>query len=570
MIRTAGKYAPFILATCAFLLCAGCATLGPGTGSETTNGYVTGKVVDSAGFPASDVSVKLLPALYNPLADAPVPDSLVRFTDEAGMYRITFPGSGLFNLEATFPTTSDKALITGIATANGLKVVAPDGALKHTGAIKIILPDSADSKNGYIYIPGSTLWAPVANGSAVISGVPAGIIPAVYFADTADSTRNRIVRTGFMVPPLSTVEIADYQNWKFSRKLLLNTTATGAAVSAACVDFPVLVRLTSATFDFSQAGVDGKDLRFAKPDGAPLAYEIERWDSVLRKAEIWVRVDTVHGNDGTQFIIMYWGVDSTRSPQASATPASNSTAVWDTAAGFSAVWHLDETANTLSNGYRDATASGLHLTGIGATPAIEGAVGRARAFDSTVDYLSGPAPSHLSGNASFTVMFWVQSGPMKPENLMGNRVDFLDIGDKTSEKKFCHFLLWPNYTAQFGFSEIFVSVEPCPDSTAKLAQNIFSFSQNAGIWTNVVTVYDSAAGSLATYINGKLTDRDTVSGIAMDWAAGIRMGMPCLPGDAHFIGNLDEVRIYGRTLASGEIKLNYEAQRSVSALVKFQ
>jgi hypothetical protein len=48
---------------------------------------------------------------------------------------------------------------------------------------------------------------------------------------------------------------------------------------------------------FSQAQFGGSDIRFTKADNTFLPYEIERWDSAHSQAEIWVKVDTVFGND---------------------------------------------------------------------------------------------------------------------------------------------------------------------------------------------------------------------------------------------------------------------------------
>ena len=90
-------------------------------------------------------------------------------------------------------------------------------------------------------------------------------------------------------------------------------------------------------FDFGQAGSDGADIRFTKPDNSFLSFEIERWDPGLKLAEVWVRIDTIRANDTSQYIKMYWGNDI-------AQQESSDTAVFGTRYGWAGVWHLAEDA----------------------------------------------------------------------------------------------------------------------------------------------------------------------------------------------------------------------------------
>ncbi|MFC1583991.1 DUF2341 domain-containing protein [Fibrobacterota bacterium] len=98
-----------------------------------------------------------------------------------------------------------------------------------------------------------------------------------------------------------------YTDWSHSMEVKFNTTPTGADVITDTDNFPVLVRLDSSNFNFSQAGNNGEDLRFTDQSGMPLFYEIEKWDKQKEVAEIWVLVSQVEGNSNTDFITMYWG-----------------------------------------------------------------------------------------------------------------------------------------------------------------------------------------------------------------------------------------------------------------------
>jgi hypothetical protein len=131
-----------------------------------------------------------------------------------------------------------------------------------------------------------------------------------------------------------------YDAWTGNRTIRLNTGVTGANVAGAVTNFPVLIRLTPAEAAiFTAAKAGGADIRFTKSNDTILPYQIERWDATAQRAEIWVKMDTVKGNDSAQTIKMFWG-------NASATSLSNGRAVFDTAQGYVGVWHLGDSTGT--------------------------------------------------------------------------------------------------------------------------------------------------------------------------------------------------------------------------------
>ena len=231
--------------------------------------------------------------------------------------------------------------------------------MRRPGRIKIQLTPELSALNGCFFIPGTTIFAqPGENSSFVIlDSVPAGLIQKIYYAIYGNATPPRPVRDSVSVVPGETVTVANLE-WKYSKRIVLNTTASGADIAGNVTDFPVLVRLTTGNFDFGLAGSHGEDLRFTKSDASPLPYEIKRWDPVAGLAEVWVKVDTVFGDDSTQSLVMYWGNDT-------AAGNSNGAAVFDSASGFDGVWHLGETSGT---GARDASHNGFTGTYRGGLP----------------------------------------------------------------------------------------------------------------------------------------------------------------------------------------------------------
>jgi len=132
------------------------------------------------------------------------------------------------------------------------------------------------------------------------------------------------------------------------------------------------VRLTSSNFDFNQARDSGQDIRFSKADGKRLPYQIERWDKGNTKAEIWVRVDTVFGNNAVQYVRMHWGKSNVVSQ-------SNGYAVFDTSNGFTGTYHVSgQLSNSSMNLYNGVDN--------GSVDTSSGVIAGARAFNGSSQY----------------------------------------------------------------------------------------------------------------------------------------------------------------------------------------
>ena len=106
----------------------------------------------------------------------------------------------------------------------------------------------------------------------------------------------------------------------------------GADLEADVEEFPLLVRLDSV-LDFTKVKAGGADIRFADPDGTLLPHEIELFDAAAKTCLAWVRVPRVDASSLTDHIVLYWN-----NPAAAAIKA----AVFDTALGYVAVYHLGE------------------------------------------------------------------------------------------------------------------------------------------------------------------------------------------------------------------------------------
>ena len=197
--------------------------------------------------------------------------------------------------------------------------------------------------------------------------------------------------------------VAQYGDWKHSGLMYIITTPEGANLPEAALEknFPLLVRLNEDFFNFSQAKSDGADIRFSS-NGAPLQYQIERWDAAAGNAEIWVRIPTIRGNE-QQAIRMHWGHGKVSSE-------SHGEQVFQTTEGFAAVWHLGDTL-------KDATSN--HLDGFNKpekpTTNATGIIGDAQEFGVNKCLVIRPRGSQPdrrvscmpSGNSDRTISAWV-------------------------------------------------------------------------------------------------------------------------------------------------------------------
>jgi hypothetical protein len=524
-----------LLAFCGLLLLrCGFEPVAGGSTDTELGSTVTGMVYDDQGKPASHAQVALIPQNYNPVIDTPLPDNFTDTTDSIGTYVFSGVPQGDYTILAAHQISNSKLLITGIAVSEKNKEVVTPDTLRQTGSIAIEF-SNPDSVNGFVYIPGTTFFTRVAR-YAVIEGVPSGRIPAACYTDRTDTTKSYVIDTGMNVVAGRTVSITDYHAWCCSRRIFLNTSATGADVRNDVTGFPVLVRLTGAAFDFGQAKGLGEDLRFTKPDGSPLPYEIERWDSAGGRAEIWVSVDTVRGNNDMQYIVMLWG-------NSNAADNSNGAAVFDTGADFKAVCHLNQTCD-------DVTYGGNNGTNYGAADTT-GIIGYCKKFDGSD---SIKITGLLGSPASVTLSAWAQLDSVSG----GYGAEILSIGDAVLIRMDFPFLDEGTMGA----------IHPYGDTVFDVVTTS-QFLKQTG-WHLVTFAVDQNNHSQTLYIDGSAVASENYA-ISIDYS---RVGQNTFIGTHgngtagyNFSGSIDEVRVYRKAISADYVKLSFMNQRQDDRLV---
>jgi hypothetical protein len=394
-----------------------------------------------------------------------------------------------------------------------------------------------------------------------LDSVPAGFTPEILFRslnpDSAGQTKRIRISKGVPVAPGDTVPASAFQEWSHSARIFLNSTASGANVlTGPSYGFPVPVRLGPGAAVFSGASEDGHDVRFAKADGQPLRFEIESWDSKAAEALIWVRVDTVRPNDSGQFMRMYWG-----NPAA---PALVQSPVFDTAAGFQSVWHMESQREGNPPTMRDACQTGndLSLSGIAGSDQAPSPLGKGVSLsgDSTMLFTS----KAFTPPQVFTISVWFRTTTTQGGKLIGFGEDPLMV-DTSRDRHIwmdtvgkVHFGVHPNSGSKQGFEIL--------NSAASL---------NDGRWHLVAGVLWS--GGQVLYVDGNKAGEDASVTSAQWYGKGYwKLGFDFkfwdwafAPSALHFQGELDEARVTTRALSKEWFKLAYESQRSDSRFLRF-
>ncbi len=354
--------------------------------------------------------------------------------------------------------------------------------------------------------------------------------------------------------------------WSQHRNVILNTSSTGANVSTTVTNFPVLVRIDSnSAHIFTQARVNGADIRFTKADDATrLPHEIGHWDSAGRSAAIWVRVDTVLGNSTENMIRMHWG-------NASVADSSSGTAVFSN--GFTNVWHLGNASGT--------TARPNSISG--GNPAVP--------VNFPVGYESHPGIISRSDR-----MRGGGGGTTTTNN------DHLTLGTITTDySQGFTFSVWINPelegmgTAYYSASEgtgggaglILAGIQGDPPGAKFRVRN--TGNSNLGIinsdfgdltgplntWRHLMYTKAAGTGDMNVYMNGVLAAGDFGAGVAAISNAtrtvnqlGITLAHMNYNDDA-FFGRMEEARLANVGRSAAWARLEFENQKAAQTLVVF-
>mgnify|MGYP001014184403 FL=1 len=243
------------------------------------------------------------------------------------------------------------------------------------------------------------------------------------------------------------------------KKIDIDTKA--AAITDPIGTSAVLVRLHEGVMSFMSAKEDGSDLRFTLNDHKTvLAHHVEKWDSLLNEAYVWVKVPELKPAAPTT-IWLYYG-----NPAAPGPDASKETYTADSVL----VYHFADAAKVGS----DSSATGANAEG--APPPAAGAlIGSGLRVFGQAPVKVNTLPEWAPG-AQLTVSVWVKPSALAADAVLLSRRDGANA-----------FVLGLNNGVPF------------VDINKQRSSPGAPISANA--WTHIAAVHD--AGTTTVFVNGK-------------------------------------------------------------------
>ena len=370
----------------------------------------------------------------------------------------------------------------------------------------------------------------------------------------------------------------DFSAWKDSLRVYFNTASTGADLEAPLKNYPLLVRLDSSNFNLGSAAPGGADLRFADPDGTELPCHIERWDTgFYRRAEVWVTVPQVDAGSETDYVILYWG-----NPAATMTGAVKAKAggsdvvlggdnpvgskvVFDTAFGFSGVWHLDEDVTGIGAkaAHRDATPARNHGDDSVSDPSGSGVIGRAQQFDAGTDYIVVANSPSLQMQSTMSFSAWIKSSRFSGigAGSVANQVNPIVRKGSVNPNPYQFSVAGGHLLLALDSNDVGGVQSPSALETDK--------------WIHVGGAWDGK--SVRLYVNGaQVIDKapPRTANLKNDARPMYIGGRPINAQDAAsldlFDGIIDEVQVSRASRSREWFKMSYENQKTGSTLIRFK
>ena len=128
-----------------------------GGGTDVANGLVVGVLQTIGGQSVANVQITLINKEYNPVSDNSLTDSAIDTTDENGFFAVIIKEKDIYNIQTLHLEERKRALITGIYLTMEMDTINVIVSLDNPKTLKFILPETVDTVNGYLFIPGTLL-----------------------------------------------------------------------------------------------------------------------------------------------------------------------------------------------------------------------------------------------------------------------------------------------------------------------------------------------------------------------------------------------------------------------------
>ncbi|MGD8846736.1 MAG: DUF2341 domain-containing protein, partial [Desulfobacteraceae bacterium] len=323
--------------------------------------------------------------------------------------------------------------------------------------------------------------------------------------------------------------------WQYRKKISLNTTPTGADIKENLSDTPVLVRLHSGNFNFTNGKEDGGDIRFvATDDTTLLKHHIEKFDTLDEIALVWVKVPKIAGGTDQGFMWMYYGNEAAVGGQDPAGTFNTAQAV---------AFHLGE----VEGPPQDASANRHHPESFSGGQGFPGVIGNSISLNGAGDRIVLADTPSLDFSSGFTLSTWVRINmPQADAWLFSRQTESGSLVVGVDDTK------------------VYAVIEN-GDGQAVATEKVTDLS--VGTW-HLLTVTGGPGGRMAIYLDG----------MEMTWV-NLPATPPALGGDLvvgddgqadhSFIGDLDEIGIFNQPLSGDRIRTAFATQGPDSRFFEF-
>ena len=201
------------------------------------------------------------------------------------------------------------------------------------------------------------------------------------------------------------------QKWPTRKKITVDTSDKGLAIKDDIGTSAVLIRLHDGVFSFMSAKEDGSDLRFVADDHKTLLkHHVEKWDSLLNEAYVWVQVPDLKPSASTSIWLYYGNVtDAAKVDDAKGSYDK------DTAS----VYHFSDAAT----GSTDSSASGVAVEGAGAPVASSLAGGGLRVLGQAAVTIPAAPSNEWDAGSALTWSAWIKPTALQPNAVIFSRHD---------------------------------------------------------------------------------------------------------------------------------------------------
>ena len=212
------------------------------------------------------------------------------------------------------------------------------------------------------------------------------------------------------------------KEWTIRKQITIDPGTAGTPITGPVGTVALLLRLHDGNFTFAEAKDDGSDIRFvASDDTTLLPFHIEKYDSLLDEAFVWVKVPDVKANSKITIWLYYGNGKAPRADDAKATYDPDTTLIYH--------WTETNTPPHDSTSYgNNAEKSAIPTSGsiIGPGARLEPATSVSIPNSDSLTWQEG---------ASFTWSVWVKLGPAGNGTLLSRSANgtgvVLGINDNT-------------------------------------------------------------------------------------------------------------------------------------------